>query len=420
MPRVLIVLLAAVDAAVAAAVGLALLLAPLTVAWIVAFGVDADWGALWPTTSTLWQLGHGVPVSLALPDAVVREVGIAPEAASFVVSLAPLLFLAFTAIFAARSGRRAASAGSWPSGVVAGVLTFTAISVLVVLTGVGAVASTPWTLGVLFPALTYLCGALAGAVATAWIDGDGGIVDAVHDRMDAAGDWAGVPGDAVRGASAALVALVGSAALAVAVAALLRGGEVVALFEALRVDGLGVTAISLGQLAYLPTLVCWAVAWLAGPGFALGTGTAVSPAGTELGVVPGIPMLGLLPEATSPWMLVVVLIPIGAGALAGWIIRSRQASAGNEPDVLPQATTALAIAVLAAGGAALLAVLSSGSIGPGRLAEVGPDAGPVALAVGIEVLVGAGILLLGPRHRDELRAEELLGTDEVGREDPRG
>ncbi|WP_255218102.1 cell division protein PerM, partial [Microbacterium resistens] len=203
-------------------------------------------------------------------------------------------------------------------------------------------------------------------------------------------------------------------------AALLRGGEVVALFEALRVDGLGVTAISLGQLAYLPTLVCWAVAWLAGPGFALGTGTAVSPAGTELGVVPGIPMLGLLPEATSPWMLVVVLIPIGAGALAGWIIRSRQASAGNEPDVLPQATTALAIAVLAAGGAALLAVLSSGSIGPGRLAEVGPDAGPVALAVGIEVLVGAGILLLGPRHRDELRAEELLGTDEVGREDPRG
>jgi hypothetical protein len=54
---------------------------------------------------------------------------------------------------------------------------------------------------------------------------------------------------------------------------------------------------------------------------------------------------------------------------------------------------------------ALAAVLASGSIGPGRLAEVGPAVGPFALAIGIEVLVGAGILLLAPRHRDELAEE---------------
>jgi hypothetical protein len=71
----------------------------------------------------------------------------------------------------------------------------------------------------------------------------------------------------------------------------------------------------------------------------------------------------------------------------------------------PRAAIAAGIAALSAGGAALAAVLASGSIGPGRLAEAGPDAGAFALAIGIEVLIGAGILLLAPRHRDELAEE---------------
>ena len=44
---------------------------------------------------------------------------------------------------------------------------------------------------------------------------------------------------------------------------------------------------------------------------------------------------------------------------------------------------------------ALLAAVASGSIGPGRLAEVGPAPGAVALAVGLELLVGAAIALFG-------------------------
>ena len=45
-----------------------------------------------------------------------------------------------------------------------------------------------------------------------------------------------------------------------------------------------------------------------------------------------------------------------------------------------------------------------GSFGPGRLAAMGPTPGPVALAVGLEVLLGAGILLLSPWNRRRLRA----------------
>lgn len=404
MQRLLIVILAAVDAAVAAAVGLVVLLAPLTLLWALAFGLGADWGALWPTAATLWRFGHGAGLDVVIPDATLRATGVAPQAASFAVSVIPMALLCFTVLFAARSGRRAARAGSWITGVSSGAVAFAVIALVVELTGRTGVVSTHPVVGMIAPVVAYLCGALAGAVATAWADGDGGLVDLVHDRVDAWGAWSSVPGDAVRGTAAALAGLLGLAALAVAVALLLRGGEMVALFESLRADALGVVVISLAHLLYLPTLIVWATSWIAGPGFAVGTGTAVSPAGTELGVVPGIPILGLLPETASPWVLIVVIAPVAAGAFAGWIIRSRIASERRESGWGPRAATAGAIAALAACGTALLSALASGSMGPGRLSQVGPEPGPVALAVGLEVLVGAGILLLAPRHRDDAEA----------------
>jgi hypothetical protein len=251
----------------------------------------------------------------------------------------------------------------------------------------------------------YLVGALCGAVAVAWRDGDGGVVDRLHDVVDSWGDWAPVPAETVRGAAIVVVALTGISGIVVAVLVALRGGEVIALFETARVDAVGATVITLGHLAYLPTMLVWALSWIAGPGFAVGTGTAVSPAGTQLGVVPGIPVFGLLPENSSIWMLIVVLLPVAAGAIAGWMARSRLVWEGTAVGVGPRAGIAAGIAVLSAAVAALAAVLASGSIGPGRLAETGPSAGPLALAVGIEVLLGAAILLLAPRHRDELAEE---------------
>jgi hypothetical protein len=163
--------------------------------------------------------------------------------------------------------------------------------------------------------------------------------------------------------------------------------------------------ITLGHLAYLPTLIVWAAAWIAGPGFAVGTGTAVSPAGTQLGVVPGIPVFGLLPENSSMWMLIVVLLPIAAGAFAGWAVRSRLAWEGTPLALAPRAIIALGIGVLTAAVAAIAATLASGSIGPGRLADAGPAVLPFSLVLGAEVLLGAAILLLSPRHRDEVAEE---------------
>lgn len=407
MQRVTVLLLAALDALIAAAVGLVAVLAPFTLLWVLAFGVNADWGALWPVTGTLWQFGHGVPLQVVLPDAVLSGLGIGSEAASFAVSVPPLGILLFTLLFAMRSGRRAAVAGAWVSGVLSGAVVFSAMSVLVALTARSVVLLAPVWAAVLIPAAVYIAGLLVGAVRRAWSEGDDGVVDRVHDLVDGWGDWSPVPAEALRGATVVVVALLGASAVAFAAMTALRGGEVIALFEAARVDVLGASMLTLAHLGYLPTLLVWTASWLSGPGFALGTGTAVSPAGTELGVVPGIPVLGLVPENSSMWMLVAVLIPIACGALAGWMVRSRLVWERTGTGIGPRAAIAVGIAAVSAGTAALAAVLASGSIGPGRLADVGPAVGPFALATGAEVLIGCAILLLAPRHPDELAEERL-------------
>ena len=124
MHRLIVVILSAVDAAIAAAVGIAATLAPLTLLWVLGLGGTADWGALWPASATVWQFGNLVPLQVTLPGDYLAVAGIDPGAASFVLSLAPLAFAGFTAIFAARSGVRASQADAWITGVVTGSLVF--------------------------------------------------------------------------------------------------------------------------------------------------------------------------------------------------------------------------------------------------------------------------------------------------------
>ena len=464
MHRLIVVILAAVDAAIAAAVGIAATLAPLTVLWVLGMGGTADWSTLWPAATAVWQLGNLVPLHVTLPGDYLAVAGIDPAAASFVLSLAPLAFTAFTAIFAVRSGVRASRADAWLTGVATGAVVFAALAAAVALTSANSLADVELWQAILLPALVFAVPLLAGAVVTEWREAGSGRIARARDRIEAAPrGWGETPGLIVRGGAVVLAGLVGLGALVLAVALVLRGGEVIALFEAASVDALGATVVTLAQLAYLPTLAVWGLAFVAGPGFAVGTGTAVSPAGTQLGVIPGIPVLGALPESTTPWLLLLVLLPIGLGALAGWIARSHLAGPGSaaiatqpssvptEWDAAPEAARSSAltallaavdaappagstdeaedarleaerrnvwdrddpfgarlvlaggIAVLSAAGAALLSVLASGSIGPGRLAEVGPQPGAVALAVGLEVLVGAAILLLSPRRRAKVR-----------------
>jgi hypothetical protein len=424
MHRLVVALLAALDAALAAVVGVAAALAPLALLWLA--GGTLPWNALWPTAVSVWQLGHLVPLHIHLPAGYLAVAGIDQGAASFVISLAPLAFASFTAIFAARSGIRAARADAAATGPVAGTLVFAAIAAVVGLTARNPIAAIHLWQGVLLPAAVYAVGVAGGALVAGWEHADPSgprILDRARARVDSwRHGWDRALDVTARGAAIVICGLIGLGALAVAVAVVVRGGNIISLFEAGHVDLVGAIVVTLAQLAYLPTLVVWGMAFVAGPGFALGVGTTVSPAGTQLGVVPGIPVLGALPETTSPFLLVVVLLPIGLGALAGWAARARLAD-GDAPASDPsagyglRAVISVGIALLSAAGAAVLALAASGSLGPVRLAETGPQPGPVALAVGVEVLIGAAILLLSPSqgiapdHAAEADWERRFTTD---------
>lgn len=402
MHRLIVALLASVDAAIAVAVGLAATLAPLTLLWVFGFGGGADWGTLWPTAVSVWQLGNLVPLTITLPPEYLAATGIAADAASFVVSLAPLAFAVFTAVFAARSGVRASRADAWISGVASSTVVFGALATGVALTGANELATVAIWQAILVPTLVFALPAVTAAVVTEWVEAGVGGVARLRDRVESLSHgWAVTPALIARGAAVVVVGLVGLGAAVAAVAVFGRAGQIVALFQAGDADVLGATVLTLAQLAYVPTLAVWGMSFVAGPGFAVGEGTSVSPAGTQVGVVPGVPALGALPESTTPWLLLLALLPIGLGALAGWIARSRLVHAGtsraSEDPVAARLAITAGIALLSGAAAALLAFAASGSLGPGRLAQFGPDPGPVALAVGLEVLVGAAILLLSPR-----------------------
>ena len=424
MNRLLVALLAAFDALIVVAVGLAAALAPLTLLWVFALGGDADWAALWPAAARVWQAGHLVALNVGLDAETAAAIGIPDDAASFVFSLAPLAFAVFTAIFAARSGGRAARAGAWVTGVAAGTVSIAVLAALVAATSPLTVVSADPTAAVLMPTLVFAAASLGGALVGAWREGDAGVLDTLRHRADL--DDTGIVEAAARGIGAAVAGLIALGALVTAVGLALRGSEIIALFEAAHLDLLGVIVVSLGQLAYLPTLIVWGAAYAAGPGFALGAGTAVSPGGTSLGVVPGIPVLGIVPEAPSAWLLLLALGVVAVGALAGWIARARLQLAhqprhrgaphgadrgsgeGDEP-LLPRIVVLAALIAGTAGAAALLCVAASGAIGPERLQHTGPSAGAVALAVAVEVALGAGAVLLAPRQGADASPRAAFG-----------
>lgn len=451
MHRLIVALLSAVDAAIAVAVGVAATLAPLTLLWVFGFGGGADWGVLWPTGVSVWQFGNLVPLQVTLPPEYLAATGIDGDAASFVLSLAPLAFATFTAVFAARSGARASHADAWVTGVATSTIVFAALAAAVAYTGVNDVASVKLWQAIVLPTVVFAVPAVGAAVVTEWREAGSGVIARMRDAIEAhPHGWGRAPALVARGTAVVVTGLVGAGALLLAVALFVRSGQIVALFQAAGVDPAGSAVITLGQLAYLPTLVVWGLSFIAGPGFAVGTGTAVSPAGTQVGVVPGIPLLGAVPDSTTTWLLLLALVPVALGALAGWIVRSRLVGRGGvrmpqppsrdepatsrfddgrtaalsgllasapviEPEPAPEdgpelaenepigarLVIALGIAAVSAAAAGLLSFLASGSLGPGRLAEFGPQPGPVALAVGIEVLIGAAILLLAPVARSE-------------------
>ena len=180
-------------------------------------------------------------------------------------------------------------------------------------------------------------------------------------------------------------------ALLVGISLAVHAGRVTSLATATDpglVGGLGLLLVS---LALVPNAVLWGAAFLAGPGVAVGAGTALGPFGVHVGAVPALPLLAALPGSDVPWPVtaLVLLAPLGAGVLAG-VLTHRRADPGAQGRRVRDAAGQAALAGPVAGaGLLVLAWLSGGPLGGGRLSDVGPSPWRVGVAVLVEVGVAA-------------------------------
>jgi hypothetical protein len=216
----------------------------------------------------------------------------------------------------------------------------------------------------------------------------------------------------------ALAVHLGAGAALVAVMLVAGNGRVLALHRALDPGLAGGAVLTIGEILLIPNLVLWAGAVLAGPGFAIGTGTSVSLSSVTLGPLPAVPVLAALPAA-GPWpwtALLLLAVPVSAGVLAGvLVVRAR-----HPRDLVGQVVQALGSGGSAGVVMVLLIWLSGGPAGPGRLAGVGPSALLVGAAFGAEVVLGAVVTVLvvvwvpGLLHRMAQLGEPAAGAGAGG------
>lgn len=150
---------------------------------------------------------------------------------------------------------------------------------------------------------------------------------------------------------------------------------------------------ALANTVFVPNAALFTGSWLLGPGFAVGGATLVSPGAVVLGPLPVVPLLAALPATGTPagWVGgLMALPPLVAAWSAFRALRGRLLT-------WDRILLAGCGGGLVAGFAfAVLASLSGGSAGPGRMRFVGPFTRDVLVhsvtACGIGALLGASVL----------------------------
>lgn len=388
MTRRLTILFAGLESLLVLAIGVAIPLVPLTIVWAAHFGFAPAWPVFWRAAVDVWLLGHGVDVIFTLDPLLAEALGLPAAADPVKVTIALLGFALLTVLLGARAGGRIAETGHRMLGGVTAVVVFAAASLGVTATALHAAARPSLVQALILPAVVFGVGVGIG-VLRARRAGD----------PDPVGAWLDDRSPELRaGASAALRAGAGAVALTVAVAsvavALLfvaRFPDMIGLYETLHTEVVGGIALTAGQLAILPNLVLWAVAWFVGPGFAIGTGSHVSPVGTALGPIPALPVFGALPTGDWAFGFAGVLVPVVAGFFAGVAVRPALSRALGHLGPLVVLGVAAGGGIVGGALTGLLAAAAGGAAGPGRLAEVGPDPVAVGLVAAAEFAVAIGI-----------------------------
>ena len=412
----------ALESAQAAVISALVVLAPIVAVWATAGFQNNNFDALARLGGQAWLLIHGVPLHLTT---VAGEA--AAQSESGTLSLIPLGLTLIPFLLAWRAGRRLARAsytdqlwqallGSWlvyaGFGMATGFVCRT-----------DDVAIFLWFAG-LMPLVPFGLGMVVGArrEAGSWSRLIG--VDAVDwiARTSQHSRWAGsYLGSAIKAGFVALMAAFTMSAALLAVDIFIHWDLVIAVYEGLDAGAMGGAVLTIAQLGFLPNLAVFALAWTSGSGFALGVGSHAGPLGTAVGPLPSIPVFAALPSGPLDYGFVALVVPVLAGALAGWWflregenhfdewlsikVRSRWFTASASTVVLG-AIIGVAAGLMAGG----LAWMARGSAGIGRLTDIGPDPLGTSLWVAAEVAIGVVIgYAAGPwlERQQKLREADL-------------
>jgi hypothetical protein len=139
------------------------------------------------------------------------------------------------------------------------------------------------------------------------------------------------------------------------------------------------------NILYIPNAIVATLAYFSGVGFAVGSGTLVSPFSHRLNKIPAMPLLGALPEGKSTIALIGIAFIIFAGALlASWTVALNL-------KVLHQSLI-VAIAI-----AAFVGYSASGALITDAMSAVGVSTWKFTLAIAAELVAGAALALYLPR-----------------------
>jgi hypothetical protein len=234
----------------------------------------------------------------------------------------------------------------------------------------------------------FVCAALVGGVAaTIGAARGGGLIGpawrSVPVQLRRALEAAGAAGGVLMGAAILL-------AMGSLIAHAHRFGSALGSYH----SGPGEFSMTLLSLLFVPNAICFAAAYIVGPGFAIGSGTSVTYGGAHLGAMPTFPLLAGVPSGPAPWQIRVffVAVILAAGVMAGWrIVRP----AGLE--VREQLRRALLAGAAFGTVAAVVSAFAGGPAGPGRLIAVGPSPWQVGLLTAAEIAVVTSAFV-GIRH----------------------
>jgi hypothetical protein len=389
--------IAALEAAILVAISLGFVLVPLSLVWLLENNPDVDWLVAFRAAADFWLLSHGA--GLIVPEGQILGI-IVP---AFAVTLVPLGLTIWLARLFYKAGKRFLAARAlWP-GWLGGSLVYGAAAL-----GISTAAYDPviypvaWQ-GVFFPTLLFLTFQVLGSVfgqPDELYEGD--VLDESPERdrirrllnsLRLKLHWSirSIMGPAFRAGTSITVMLLMVSAFTLAALIAMSWIDITRLYESVQVSLLGAVVLTIGQLALVPNLVVYGAAWFTGVGFSIGSGSLFSPLGSQVGPLPTIPVLGALPVGQLEFGMISIVVVLLATFVATLAIRK---SADEIRFEFATAWTAaislgLSIALVTASQMALLAVIASGSAGPGRLVQVGVSPWLLALVVFVEVGVVA-------------------------------